>query len=64
MAQRTKDKRRISKAKQDACTAISVFAEALPPEVLGLFDSKVAPVALNPQFAGETSSPVYRFLTR
>ena len=29
----------------------------LPPEVLGLFDTKVAPTALNSQFAGDDIAP-------
>ena len=62
MAQRTNDKRRIPKANREACAAISAYAETLPPEVLGLFDSKVAPAALNSQFAGEDILPCIQIL--
>ena len=34
----------------------------LPPVVLGLFDSKVAPAALNSQFAGDDIGPCIQVL--
>lgn len=52
-----KDKRSREKKIREACTAISEYAVTLPPEVLGLFDSKVAPDALNSQFASEDIGP-------
>lgn len=52
-AQCCKDKRRRHKMIHDACVAISNYADTLPPEILGLFDTKVAPAALNVQFAGD-----------
>jgi len=52
-----KDKRNREKKIREVCTAISEYAMTLPPEVLGLFDRKVAPAALNSQFAGEDIGP-------
>lgn len=52
-----KDKRSREKKIREVCTAISKYAEKLPSEILGLFDSKVAPAALNSQFAGEDIGP-------
>ena len=51
------DRRSRDKKIREACTAISEYAETLPPEVLGLFDVNVAPAALNPQFAGDDIGP-------
>lgn len=62
MAQRTNDGRRKEKAIRDACTDISAYAETLPPEILGLFDTKVARAALNPQFAGDDILPCIHVL--
>ena len=53
IASRWKDKRSRHKKMHDAALAISTYADTLPPEVLGLFDTKVAPAALNTQFAGD-----------
>ena len=52
-----KDRRSREKKIREACAAISKYAMTLPPEVLGLFDSKVAPAALNSQFAGDDIGP-------
>ena len=53
IASRWKDKRGRHKKMHEAAVAISTYADTLPPEVLGLFDTKVAPAALNAQFAGD-----------
>lgn len=53
IASRLKDKRSRHKKIHEAAVAISTYADTLPPEVLGLFDTKVAPAALNVQFAGD-----------
>ena len=52
-----KDKRSREKKIREACSAISKYAMTLPPELLGLFDTKVAPAALNSQFAGDDIGP-------
>lgn len=52
-----KDRRSREKKIREACTAIGEYAMTLPPEVLGLFDTKVAPAALNSQFAGDDIGP-------
>ena len=57
-----KDKRSRDKKIREACSAISEYAKTLPPEVLGLFDTKVARAALNPQFAGDDIGPCIQVL--
>lgn len=57
MAKGWKDRRSRERKIRDAYTAISEYAMTLSPEVLGLFDSKVAPAALNTQFASEDIRP-------
>ena len=57
-----KDKRSREKKIREVCTSISKYAMNLPPVVLGLFDSKVAPAALNSQFAGDDICPCIQVL--
>ena len=57
MAKGWKDRRSREKKIREVCSAISKYAMTLPPEVLGLFDTKVAPAALNSQFAGDDIGP-------
>ena len=57
-----KDKRSRNKKIREASAAISRYAVTLPPEVLGLFDTKVACAALNPQFAGDDIGPCIKVL--
>ena len=57
MAKGWKDRRSRERKIRDACTAISEYAMTLSPEVLGLFDRKVALDALNSQFASEDIRP-------
>lgn len=57
-----KDKRSREKMIREASAAISRYADTLPPEVLGLFDTKVARAALNPQFAGDDIGPCIKVL--
>ena len=52
-----KDRRNREKKIREACSAISKYAMTLSPEILGLFDTKVAPAALNSQFAGDDIGP-------
>ena len=52
-----KDRRSREKKIREACSAINKYAMTLPPEVLGLFDTRVAPAALNSQFAGDDIGP-------
>lgn len=56
------DRRSRDKKIREACAAISEYALTLPPEVLGLFDTKVAPAALNSQFAGDDIGPCIQVL--
>lgn len=62
MANRCKDLRSRNKRIREACTAIGNYADTLPPEVLGLFDTEVARAALNPQFAGDDILPCIQVL--
>jgi len=62
LANRSKDLRSRDKRIREACETISNYANTLPPEALGLFDTKVAPAALNPQFAGEDILPCIQVL--
>ena len=48
-----KDKRSRHKKMHEVSVAISDYANTLPPEVLGLFDTKVERAALSSQFAGD-----------
>ena len=57
-----KDKRSREKKIREASAVISRYAVTLPPEVLGLFDTKVARAALNPQFAGDDIGPCIKIL--
>ncbi len=52
-----KDKRSRHRKIREASVAISNYADTLPPEILGLFDIKVASAALNSQFAGDDIGP-------
>lgn len=61
-ANRCKDLRSRDKRIRAACAAIGNYADTLPPEVLGLFDTKVARAALSPQFAGEDILPCIQVL--
>lgn len=57
-----KDKRSRHRKIREASVAISNYADTLPSEILGLFDIKVSPAALNSQFAGDDIGPCIEVL--
>ena len=64
IANRCKDLRSRNKRIRDACVAIGNYADSLLPEVLGLFDTKVALSELSPQFAGMIFYHAFKSLKR
>ena len=57
IASSCKDRRSRHKKMHEASVAISNYADTLPSELLGLFDTKVERAALNSQFAGDDIGP-------